>query len=1138
MENSLSRAKAPSPRKQSGELGGGVLSRPSSVSPFSSGVQVQAKLETTEVNDPLEREADTMADLVMRKIDTGSSGVLPPPSSNPRPSVSAFGGTSVTLPSTMESRLNASLGGGHALPGALRSQMEGAFGQPFSQVRIHTDSSSAEMNQGIGARAFTYGNDIFFNQGQYNPSSADGQRLIAHELTHVAQQSGKVARESHTETSRGFVRQYFISSWHWGIFYTYLLSHHPSVVKALGIELDEGLTGKKWNKERGTSFLEKVSDLIVTEINKRNKLGDNWNPAYRMAIEEFDTMNEVYGHELGPAFKALITITENRRKKLEAYESAKWISYKAQQEAADNAPQEKVSFDGSFFDNSIQPIFKMYRFLKEVYPEGLARRVDFAFFNKIQTIKNPSDISRNSDEFADLIEQHLNYLINQRFDAYCAQNNLSNSNQNLDRFLGLFANEVLKHATKYDAAWVLYNIVVDRQKKIYSQEFHVPDFLVSAETWTALFCEIMIEAASFAIGGPIFGQVVSNVVMRNPLARKMILEAADIAMDFTLNASAEAMRRKIRGQEMNVAEVLKAAGMSTLLNWGIGKGLDAALGRNGGNNALAGVLTGGIQRPDGAEQSDAYGNMESITFDESEVIPVVSGDIDVIEMDEPEVIQVEDPWGPEVIKFDDPEVISVDDPHKRKDKKPRKKKPRTKKPRTKPELPDLDPGSEPDETEPGKKDEPKGKEPDVKKPGEPGQDKPTDTGPDVKKPGEPQEDEPKDKRPDENAPGEPKADEPTDTKPTEKDSEDKDSDEQDPDKKDPKGIWIPDITDLIPDFDFDIDWEPDIFEFLSECAKRGWKEVLEFIFNADWEIVKYAFKKWFNITLGKGAEITFKILKSLVATYPTLKYYLFEDEGSTEKRNEAFISTGGGLLSVWLPWYLSPIVTLATDTGNKINHYALSDDQVDIARDLGDLAKSQFMQGIPYSNTHQMLGDGVNWLMEQENEVVTMESTGNRQQDVVREPSSEPSPANDLTPAPDGLDFSARDRWLDALRDLNDNVIKQAQSISKGKTGDESSDVSLNDLLFSIGIVTSLSLGEGGREGSMSPSHSFNELYALAMKMKAKSEQRGISPSLRKKYLLVAAYIYGLASYVASDGSKSAVRKRAERWKTRADNIK
>ena len=183
---------------------------PSTVAPRGSmpgkGVAVQAQLETTAPGDELEREADSTADLVLRKIETGSTGAVPPPSGNFRRSVSAYGGSSVTLPSRMESQIRGSLGGGQALPNHLRSQMEGAFGQSFSNVHVHTDSAAAEMSRSIGARAFTYGNDIFFNQGQYSPYSSSGQHLIAHELTHTLQQGNRVARRDSDEVIRARVK--------------------------------------------------------------------------------------------------------------------------------------------------------------------------------------------------------------------------------------------------------------------------------------------------------------------------------------------------------------------------------------------------------------------------------------------------------------------------------------------------------------------------------------------------------------------------------------------------------------------------------------------------------------------------------------------------------------------------------------------------------------------------------------------------------------------------------------------------------------------------------------------------------------------------------------------------------------------
>ena len=72
--------------------------------------------------------------------------------------------------------------------------MEEAFGADFSTVRVHTGAESAAMNEQIGARAFTYGTDIHFNEGEFTPGTERGTRLLAHELTHVVQQNSGVRR--------------------------------------------------------------------------------------------------------------------------------------------------------------------------------------------------------------------------------------------------------------------------------------------------------------------------------------------------------------------------------------------------------------------------------------------------------------------------------------------------------------------------------------------------------------------------------------------------------------------------------------------------------------------------------------------------------------------------------------------------------------------------------------------------------------------------------------------------------------------------------------------------------------------------------------------------------------------------------
>ena len=89
-----------------------------------------------------------------------------------------------------ESQLRAARSGGSQLSGETRGFMEQRIGADFNAVRVHTDSQADRLNRSIQSRAFTTGPDVFFRQGEYQPSSPDGQRLLAHELTHVVQQTG------------------------------------------------------------------------------------------------------------------------------------------------------------------------------------------------------------------------------------------------------------------------------------------------------------------------------------------------------------------------------------------------------------------------------------------------------------------------------------------------------------------------------------------------------------------------------------------------------------------------------------------------------------------------------------------------------------------------------------------------------------------------------------------------------------------------------------------------------------------------------------------------------------------------------------------------------------------------------------
>jgi hypothetical protein len=85
--------------------------------------------------------------------------------------------------------IDARRGGGAPLRDDVRTDMEDHLGVDLSSVKVHTDSASDSLNRSVQAEAFTSGSDVFFSSGKYDPDSASGRSLLAHELTHVVQQS-------------------------------------------------------------------------------------------------------------------------------------------------------------------------------------------------------------------------------------------------------------------------------------------------------------------------------------------------------------------------------------------------------------------------------------------------------------------------------------------------------------------------------------------------------------------------------------------------------------------------------------------------------------------------------------------------------------------------------------------------------------------------------------------------------------------------------------------------------------------------------------------------------------------------------------------------------------------------------------
>ncbi|MGK7917232.1 MAG: DUF4157 domain-containing protein [Prochloraceae cyanobacterium] len=174
------------------------------------GVPYQAKLTIGAVGDKYEKEADRVAAEVVQQINRGatvSAQSAMEPERERKPEVGSEiskKGKGSTLNGGVEASTELSRaferGRGQRLEPSLAASMGQSMGADFSGVRVHTDARSDQLNQSIQSKAFTTGQDVFFRRGEYQPGSRGGQKLIAHELTHVLQQNGALAtRGSQTE---------------------------------------------------------------------------------------------------------------------------------------------------------------------------------------------------------------------------------------------------------------------------------------------------------------------------------------------------------------------------------------------------------------------------------------------------------------------------------------------------------------------------------------------------------------------------------------------------------------------------------------------------------------------------------------------------------------------------------------------------------------------------------------------------------------------------------------------------------------------------------------------------------------------------------------------------------------------------
>jgi hypothetical protein len=169
---------------------------------------LQTKLAVSSPSDVYEQEADRVADQVMRMADSPALTPCACGGGCPRCNAKAgqLGAMGIAQPAGTQQREAGPLadlspvvargtsGGGQAFDGDTRAFMEQRFGRDFGNVRVHADANAAASARAVDAQAYTVGKDLVFAEGRYAPATADGKRLLAHELTHTVQQRGGLRR--------------------------------------------------------------------------------------------------------------------------------------------------------------------------------------------------------------------------------------------------------------------------------------------------------------------------------------------------------------------------------------------------------------------------------------------------------------------------------------------------------------------------------------------------------------------------------------------------------------------------------------------------------------------------------------------------------------------------------------------------------------------------------------------------------------------------------------------------------------------------------------------------------------------------------------------------------------------------------
>jgi hypothetical protein len=124
--------------------------------------------------EPAERLASSIGNQAFGALAREGAGILPDGRAHP----------------DVESTIAQTRGAGSSLDAGARERFGDGLGDSLGDVRVHTDETADALARSVSARAFTTGSDLYFAKGEYSPGSSGGDRLLAHELSHVVQQRG------------------------------------------------------------------------------------------------------------------------------------------------------------------------------------------------------------------------------------------------------------------------------------------------------------------------------------------------------------------------------------------------------------------------------------------------------------------------------------------------------------------------------------------------------------------------------------------------------------------------------------------------------------------------------------------------------------------------------------------------------------------------------------------------------------------------------------------------------------------------------------------------------------------------------------------------------------------------------------